>query len=1010
MAGDRKGGAASRAQHGAAIYSELVVALQKARPVPAGVGSLPGSAAAGRPSGMHGIPAAAGPGAGGPHLAGQEAGAEETVLFSFPATGGTPPVARWAHAAAAVGSLLFAYGGVGQVVLDDLAVLDVDLMTWRALKPRAATPRDRPGKLHAGAMAAAGRTLWLFGGQQGRKFLRELHALDTDSMTWALAAPAGAPPAARAGHSLTAVEGAGVFLFGGQGKKLYDDLHVLLVPGACGFGANGSAHGGSAHGGSAHGGTYGLPGHGHGHGPDDAQSACSAGSAGSSGAGSGASGGGGPSAAPQCEWVELRPRGQGPSARRGHTLTYDGRGSLVLFGGSTSSSTDNGLWLFHIARREWIEIKARGAVPPPRTHHSAVLLRPGQLLIFGGCNAQGVFFQDAYLLDLAAFTWSRPAALGALPAPRYHHSCTRAGRRVVIYGGVNPRQAFDGVVLVETGSGLGGELAAAADELARMGGSAASESGASSLPGRAAFGGGAGSSMFGGGGAGARAPSAPASLAGSAAAASTSGLAAAAKRAAAAARLAAAPAATPPPAPGSAAGAGSEAPSGAPAAPGTPSVLSGDLMKLQLRDLLVKRHLEDLQIASARKVEELTAALDAQRAARRAAERELRQARLVTAEAEERAAERGRAASEAGARAARDAAEAEAARAAAAAGEAARGALERQLAEANALLDSVSRELGLLSSRHHRLQQEHASLQRAHARARAAAAAEERGRRATPPRRRGGRASSGSGSGGSGSGEEDAEALAPDGSGSGPASLEGAALLRAPSPSVGPAPGEPRCAHGAAPAGCLLCAVQTCLAATQQLLTAGAAAAAAQQPRQQQQQQQQQPAPAADAPSDAAALHVALSEARAALAASESARASAEAAASAAAAAAASSADDAAELRGALARLGGDRLALAGCSAHELRELEGRLDSAARIVRGLVVERTVSELQRRAAAAAGGGGGGGGDSSLCGLCMERRKGLAFGCGHTVCVSCGEPLAACPFCRKEVTTRIRLFAS
>jgi hypothetical protein len=297
------------------------------------------------------------------------------------------PPARWAHAAAAVGPLLFAYGGVGQVVLDELAVLDTDLMTWRALKPRAPAPRDRPGKLHAAAMAAWGRCLWLFGGQQGRRFLRGLHALDTDSMTWALAAPAGTAPAARAGHTLTAVGGAGVFLFGGQGKRLLDDMHLLTFHGH----GQGARHAVGGDGGAA---------------AVDDGCACSSsgGSSFSGSAASGASGGpaaagaAGPSSAPPCEWVAVRASGAGPSARRGHSATYDGRGSIVVFGGSTASSTDNGLWLFSVARREWRAVAARGEPPAPRTHHSAVLLRPGRLLIFGGCNAQGVFFQVCTLL------------------------------------------------------------------------------------------------------------------------------------------------------------------------------------------------------------------------------------------------------------------------------------------------------------------------------------------------------------------------------------------------------------------------------------------------------------------------------------------------------------------------------------------------------------------------------------------------------------------------------------
>ncbi|GBF92507.1 hypothetical protein Rsub_04611 [Raphidocelis subcapitata] len=899
---------------------------------------------------------------------------EETLLFSFPVTGGNVPVARWAHAAAAVGSLLFAYGGVGQVVLDDLAVLDVDLMTWRALKPRAASPRDRPGKLHAAAMAAAGGTLWLFGGQQGRKFLRELYALDTDAMSWALAAPAGPAPPARAGHTLTAVDGAGVFLFGGQGKKLFDDLHVLAVPQPAVAGRARGAEG--------------------------SLSACSAGSgaSGSSGAASGAGLGGAPAAAPACEWVEVKARGKGPSPRRGHSTTWDGGDSLVCFGGSTSGSTDNGVWVYSISRREWATPAVRGAVPSPRTHHSAVLLRPGQLLVFGGCNAQGVFFQDAYLLDLSTWTWSRPAALGALPAARYHHSCTRVGRRTVIYGGINPRQAFDGVVLVESSPALGGgELAAAADELCRMSmSSAASDGGASS-----AIGPSAGVSVYGGSSlhgssayaaySAAHPPSAPPSLAGGGAAGGAG---------------APSPAASPPQAGPSLAGAAAAAAGASAASPPAPpsvasscggafSLLGGDAMRLQLRDLLVKRHLEDLQISSARRAEELISSLERERNEKAAAERELLQTHLVLAEAEERARAGRRRAEEAAARGARDAAEAEAARGAAAEAAAAAAALGRQLAEANALLDSVGRELGLLSSRHHRLKLEHAALQRARDRDRDRAAAQAAAGEQQRPRPR---SSGPADEPQTGSDEDDGGAAGPASGGSGPAPAAAAADSAA----------AELCLHAQPAAGCLLCAVQRYLSATQQLLangTAGAAGAGAPAavpgvplPAQAAVDAGAGAVAAGGAGDDAASLQRQLAAARAALAESQAARAAAERAARASSAAADAAAGDAAELRSALARLGGDRLALAACGASELRDLEARLDAASRVVRDLVVERTVAELQRSSAA----------ESALCTVCMERRKELVFDCGHTLCVECGEALPMCPFCRKDVTARIRLF--
>jgi hypothetical protein len=123
-------------------------------------------------------------------------------------------------------------------------------------------------------------------------------------------------------------------------------------------------------------------------------------------------------------------------------MTWDGRDTLVCFGGSTSSSTDNGLWAYSISRREWSAVAARGAVPPPRTHHSAVLLRPGQVLVFGGCNAQGVFFQVCVCGGglhlhhrapshggLAAAVRAAPCTLAAAAPPQLPHPVLPARQR-----------------------------------------------------------------------------------------------------------------------------------------------------------------------------------------------------------------------------------------------------------------------------------------------------------------------------------------------------------------------------------------------------------------------------------------------------------------------------------------------------------------------------------------------------------------------------------------------------
>jgi N-acetylneuraminic acid mutarotase len=151
--------------------------------------------------------------------------APNSVFFQFPLCSGVVPSARWAHSACLVGSLMFVYGGVGSSVMDDLWMLDIETMVWRVGSTTVSRPKDRPEKMLAHACAASGKTIWFFGGQQGRKFLREVYSLNTETMAWKLHSTDA--PAARAGHSMTTVGPMEILTLGGQGKKLYNDLWLF---------------------------------------------------------------------------------------------------------------------------------------------------------------------------------------------------------------------------------------------------------------------------------------------------------------------------------------------------------------------------------------------------------------------------------------------------------------------------------------------------------------------------------------------------------------------------------------------------------------------------------------------------------------------------------------------------------------------------------------------------------------------------------------------------------------
>lgn len=48
------------------------------------------------------------------------------------------------------------------------------------------------------------------------------------------------------------------------------------------------------------------------------------------------------------------------------------------------------------------------------------------------------------------------------------------------------------------------------------------------------------------------------------------------------------------------------------------------------------------------------------------------------------------------------------------------------------------------------------------------------------------------------------------------------------------------------------------------------------------------------------------------------------------------------------------------------------------------------------------------ETHCCGICMERRRNVAFLCGHGACSKCAETLKTCHMCRKTIVKKINLY--
>lgn len=132
-------------------------------------------------------------------------------------------------------------------------------------------------------------------------------------------------------------------------------------------------------------------------------------------------------------WWKPTVVGDAPAARHSHTLSQLGLTSSALVavseapevGGSSSAGT-----LFCSSESG----RAQFALSPPDRASTG---DAGLLFLFGGQTGHGLYTNDCYLLDPAAWRWLSIEATGEAPSPRCSHAAaTVPGKaRVVVYGG-----------------------------------------------------------------------------------------------------------------------------------------------------------------------------------------------------------------------------------------------------------------------------------------------------------------------------------------------------------------------------------------------------------------------------------------------------------------------------------------------------------------------------------------------------------------------------------------------
>ncbi|PHT48934.1 tRNA wybutosine-synthesizing protein 2/3/4 [Capsicum baccatum] len=112
---------------------------------------------------------------------------------------GSPFLPRHRHAAAAVGSRIYVFGGIhNDMIYSSLYAFDTQNFEWSEVQVQG----DSPCARHSHSMAAYGTQIFVFGGYDGHKALGDLYSFDVKTCIWKKEKMIGRPPAAKFSHSM----------------------------------------------------------------------------------------------------------------------------------------------------------------------------------------------------------------------------------------------------------------------------------------------------------------------------------------------------------------------------------------------------------------------------------------------------------------------------------------------------------------------------------------------------------------------------------------------------------------------------------------------------------------------------------------------------------------------------------------------------------------------------------------------------------------------------------------
>ncbi|XP_052480941.1 uncharacterized protein LOC105764723 [Gossypium raimondii] len=303
------------------------------------------------------------------------------------------PGKRWGHTCNSIkgGRFLYVFGGYGKdyCQTNQVHVFDTAKQTWSQPVTKGTPPSARDSH----SCTTIGDNLFVFGGTDGVKPLKDLHILETCTNTWICPSVRGEGPEEREGHG-AAVVGKRLFIFGGCGKSsdnndevYYNNLYILNTE------------------------TF--------------------------------------------VWKLAAISGNPPSARDSHTCSSWKNKIIVIGGEDAHDYYLSDVHIFDADTLAWKELNTLGQILPPRAGHSTVGFGKN-LFVFGGFSYAQNLYDDLYMLDVETGLWTKEITMGDGPSARFSVSgdCLDPlkGGVLIFIGGCNKTlEALDDMYYLYTG-------------------------------------------------------------------------------------------------------------------------------------------------------------------------------------------------------------------------------------------------------------------------------------------------------------------------------------------------------------------------------------------------------------------------------------------------------------------------------------------------------------------------------------------------------------------------------